>query len=146
MGLRPERIGTTSSRLAAVPSGRRDVASCDGGCARSRARGDGALLLAIPGAHVEGHDSVHDALARAVGAVVGRGRGAGKPAPEGKTILMVSSVTEALCDLARYYRSQLAGTVIAVTGSNGKTTSQSMIGHLLSSFRKGGASEKSFNN
>ena len=117
-----------------------------GVCTDSRAVADGDLFFAIPGPHFDGHDFVHDALARAVGAVVERGRWAGKPPPEGKTILMVSSVTEALCDLARYYRSQLAGTVIAVTGSNGKTTTQSMIGHLLSSFRKGGASEKSFNN
>ncbi len=112
----------------------------------SRAVADGELFFAIPGPHFDGHDFVHDALTRAVGAVVERGRWSGKPAPEGKTILMVPSVTEALCCLARYYRSQLAGTVIAVTGSNGKTTTQSMIGHLLSSFRKGGAAEKSFNN
>ena len=61
-------------------------------------------------------------------------------------VLLVNDTTEALARLARDYRASLQGRVIAVTGSNGKTTTVRMIDAVLSTRDKGSASQKSFNN
>jgi UDP-N-acetylmuramoyl-tripeptide--D-alanyl-D-alanine ligase len=55
----------------------------------------------------------------------------------------------ALGDLAAFYREHIIAdetTVIAVTGSNGKTTTKAMIHHVLSESMPGSAAPKSFNN
>ena len=61
-------------------------------------------------------------------------------------IIVVDDPIIALGQLAAYHRRQLAADVIAVTGSNGKTTTKAMIAHLLSASRKGRAAERSYNN
>ncbi len=61
----------------------------------------------------------------------------------------VDDVTVALGRLAAWYRRRVmnkATRVIAVTGSNGKTTTKRMIDHVLAGSRKGHCSPKSFNN
>jgi len=64
-------------------------------------------------------------------------------------LLVVDDTTAALGRLAAHYRRAVmpVGTVvIAVTGSNGKTTTKCMIDHVLSGSFNGHASPKSFNN
>ena len=63
--------------------------------------------------------------------------------------LVVSDTVEALGRLAAYYRQRVmhVGTVVvAVTGSNGKTTTKCMIDHVLSGSLKGRSSPRNFNN
>ncbi|MDI1290817.1 MAG: UDP-N-acetylmuramoyl-tripeptide--D-alanyl-D-alanine ligase, partial [bacterium] len=62
-------------------------------------------------------------------------------------VLLVTDTVTALMKLAAAYRRQLDGTrVIAVGGSNGKTTTVRLIDAVLSTELKGTASKKSFNN
>jgi UDP-N-acetylmuramoyl-tripeptide--D-alanyl-D-alanine ligase len=52
----------------------------------------------------------------------------------------------ALGRLAVFHRNQLSADVIAVVGSNGKTTTKAMIDHILMGRLRGRSSPKSFNN
>ncbi|MGB2987237.1 MAG: UDP-N-acetylmuramoyl-tripeptide--D-alanyl-D-alanine ligase, partial [Phycisphaerae bacterium] len=63
--------------------------------------------------------------------------------------LVVADTVEALGRLATYYRRNVmhvATVVVAVTGTNGKTTTKAMIDHVLCRSLKGRAAPKSFNN
>jgi len=74
----------------------------------------------------------------------------GQPAGAAEaTLIRVDDPVEALGRLAQYYRRAIiAGsvTVVAVTGSNGKTTTKEMIAHVLRGRWPGRAAIKSFNN
>jgi UDP-N-acetylmuramoyl-tripeptide--D-alanyl-D-alanine ligase len=119
----------------------------------------GDLFVAIPGGRFDGHDFVEQALAQGAVAAVVRtdfklpGAKAGRnrvidQLHEG-LLIRVDDTVRALGRLGRYYRRSVVGgslTVIAVTGSNGKTTTKAMIAHVLSQRWQGKASAKSFNN
>ncbi len=64
----------------------------------------------------------------------------------GGRLVAVDDTVAALGLLASHYRDGLRGKVIAVTGSNGKTTTKRMIQHILGKHFKGSCSPKSFNN
>ena len=61
-------------------------------------------------------------------------------------VIGVDDTRDALLDLGAYYRSILPVIVVAVTGSNGKTTVKRMIHHVLGQRLVGTCSPKSFNN
>ena len=92
----------------------------------------GELFAALPGERLDGHQFVTDAAARgAAGAIVLR-----PLSPEQLPIPMaqikVASVAGALAAAARVARTQFAGPVIGVAGSNGKTTVKEMTAAILS--------------
>ena len=89
---------------------------------------DGSLFFALKGANFNGNKFVNQALeAGAKYAVIDEG----EYEVEGKTIL-VDDVLGALQQLSKYHRSQLKIPVIAVTGSNGKTTTKELLNAVLS--------------
>ncbi|MCG3138184.1 MAG: UDP-N-acetylmuramoyl-tripeptide--D-alanyl-D-alanine ligase [Phycisphaerae bacterium] len=112
----------------------------------SRQVRSGDLFVAIRGERFDGHDFVETALQQgALFAVVSLSdRFAG--VPQANRVIVVPSTNAALGQLAAYHRRLLPATVIAVTGSNGKTTTKAMITHLLSATRQGRSSPKSYNN
>ena len=63
----------------------------------------------------------------------------------GKTIL-VENVLKALQELAKHHRQQFKGTVIGLTGSNGKTSSKELIRDVLASTYKTYATKGNLNN
>ena len=87
------------------------------------------LFVALPGERFEGHDFVAEAFAcGAAAAVVERELlelGADQP------LVIVEDSLRAYGQLANWYRSQFDVTVVAVTGSVGKTTTKNMIGSIL---------------
>jgi UDP-N-acetylmuramoyl-tripeptide--D-alanyl-D-alanine ligase len=120
----------------------RGGASIDSRCVE---RGD--MFFAFVGERVDGHDYV-GAAARdgAWMAVVEREIDVGC-LPKGFGVLLVESVADALVACARARRGVMDGTrVIAVTGSNGKTTTTRMIDAALGTSLVGSASARSFNN
>ncbi len=95
----------------------------------SRTISDGELFFALKGERIDGHEFLKDALKRGGGAVVDS-----KPEflPHGKVVIMVSDTLRALQDLALFWRKRLRAKVIAITGSNGKTTTKEMTYTILS--------------
>ena len=61
-------------------------------------------------------------------------------------VLYVENAIKALKSLGSYYRSQYNGKVIAITGSNGKTTTKDILAHLLSKKHKVLSNPNSENN
>lgn len=86
----------------------------------------GDVFLALPGTRVDGHDFIAAARAAgAAGALVSRK--VDDPLPQ----LVVRDVEQALQTLAAVWRQQWQGQVLALTGSNGKTTTKEMIAAIL---------------
>ncbi len=107
----------------------------------------GDVFFALHGPRFDGHQFVAQALAKgAVACVCDR---MVDVEIEPGSLLLVDDALAALGRLAKHYRHAVlpvSTVVIAVTGSNGKTTTKCMIDHILSGEFKGGASPKSFNN
>ncbi len=112
----------------------------------SRTIKPGQAFLAIAGATFDGHDYLSQA--GAAGAVLGIVERvpacALRPA---MSVLQVPDTGKALLQLAGAYRRTLETTkVVAVGGSNGKTTTTRLIAQLLACTLRGRSSPRSFNN
>ena len=106
----------------------------------SREIAAGGLFLAFPGEHVDGHDFVAAAIEQgAVAAIVTR--------PVDAPSIQVADGFAALAALARAVARRLPDTtVVAVTGSSGKTSTKDLIAQLLSRLGSTVAPPGSFNN
>ena len=103
----------------------------------------GEVFWALRGPNHEGEQFVADAFGRgAMGAVVAKD----VAVPPYQWAVCVDDTQRALDDWARWKRRQCTGTVIAVTGSAGKTTTRQMIHTVLHSRLRGTASPQNFNN
>lgn len=100
----------------------------------SRAVKPGALFFAVKGDRFDGHDFAAQAVTSgAGGVVVARGRGAGLDVGDA-ALIEVDDPVAALGALARAHRLALRDLrVVAVTGSNGKTTTKEILGAILAS-------------
>lgn len=93
----------------------------------SRAVQPGDLFVAIPGRRVDGHDFVGQAVARgAAAAMVSR-----LPVGLAPALILVEDTVAALGRLAAGWRRRLDPTVVAVTGSVGKTTTKDLTAAVL---------------
>jgi len=109
----------------------------------SREIEQGSVFWALNGPNHEGADFVDEAFQRgAAGAVVAQNT----VVPAGCWAVRVDDTHRALNDWARYRRGCCDGTVVAVTGSVGKTTTRQMIHAVLQSRLRGTASPRNFNN
>jgi len=94
----------------------------------SRTLARGALFVALRGERFDGHRFLDAARAAgAAGAIVEPRAGASAPLP----VIEVADTRRALCDLARHWRARFAPVLIAIAGSNGKTTSKEMLAAIL---------------
>ena len=137
----------------------------------SRTLAPGAAFFAIKGDTQDGHDFVAAALGRGAALAVvarhfspsprlpsgrsrpsstgyGEGRGEGQAADgDGRApLLVVDDVLAALRDLARAARARSQATIVAVTGSVGKTSTKEALALALASNGETHASAASFNN
>jgi UDP-N-acetylmuramoyl-tripeptide--D-alanyl-D-alanine ligase len=104
----------------------------------------GDLFFALKGEARDGHEFVKDAYGKgAAGAVVERVV-QGVPPEFGQ--IVVPSVLEALQKIASHVRSLTRIPVVAITGSNGKTTTKEMVAHLLATRMVVKKSPGNFNN
>ncbi|WDN88097.1 UDP-N-acetylmuramoyl-tripeptide--D-alanyl-D-alanine ligase [Desulfosarcina sp. BuS5] len=103
----------------------------------SRTLSLGDLFVAIKGQNYDGHDFIADAVeSGAAGFLVGRSDIAGdrykRWARKGLVCLAVENTIEALGDIASLNRKRTGVSVVAITGSNGKTTTKEMTASVLS--------------
>jgi UDP-N-acetylmuramoyl-tripeptide--D-alanyl-D-alanine ligase len=106
----------------------------------SRQAKAGSLFLALIGENTDGHNFCADAFSN--GAVL-----ALTTQVIEQPCVVVSDVLQAVADLAKFVRVQLADlTVIGITGSQGKTTTKDLLNYILSSAGETVAPKGSFNN
>jgi UDP-N-acetylmuramoyl-tripeptide--D-alanyl-D-alanine ligase len=123
----------TPESLAAQAEGqlrRRGGSDIAGAFIDSRSPRPGALFVPIVAAR-DGHDFLGHAIAGGAAAVlVARGR----PLPAGDvTVVEVDDTLAALSRLGARSRERVRGPVVAITGSNGKTTTRAMVEAVLAS-------------
>ncbi|MCY2929151.1 MAG: UDP-N-acetylmuramoyl-tripeptide--D-alanyl-D-alanine ligase [Planctomycetota bacterium] len=109
----------------------------------------GELFVAIKGKTTDGHAFLPAAAAAGCkAAVIRTGTDLAPRLAEKFTggLIAADDTTTALGDLAAFCRQETPATVIAVTGSNGKTTVKRMIHHILQRRMTGSASPRSYNN
>ena len=112
----------------------------------SRSLCAGDLFLALLGEHFDGHDFLSQAVFNgAMGLVVSRVDISLKKL-DVSLVIRVPDTLQAYGDLAKAHREKFDGPVIAVTGSNGKTTTKEMINSVLSVKFRVFKSEKNYNN
>lgn len=113
----------------------------------SRTVRPGELFIALPGRNFDGHDYIGVAFKKKAAAVILERVPERQPSmTEAKAIIQVESSERALIGLARRYRAGLDLRVIAITGSNGKTTTKNLIGHLLGTMLETMVAPASYNN
>ena len=88
----------------------------------------GSVFFALRGEKFDGNDFIEQALDNGAAYAVGDRAGL----PEDKRIILVDNALQSLQNLATYHRKQLNPTVIAITGTNGKTTTKELIAAALS--------------
>ena len=94
----------------------------------SRNIGRGALFVALRGERFDGHEFLGAAASRgAAAALVDRTFTGAFPLP----VVIVDDTKAALGELARRWRARFSPVLIAVTGSNGKTTVKEMVAAIL---------------
>ena len=118
-------------------------------CTDSRAVKVGEVFFAIKGEKFDGHEFISEVCAKEVGAVVLEKSRVGSlksKVPSGVGLLAVDDVRVALGKLAAAYRREFSLPVIAVGGSNGKTTTKELVASVLRQKFATLWSEASFNN
>jgi len=121
-----------------------------GVCTDTRTLKPGALFIALKGDKFDGHDYLVQAQTKRAGAAIVEIKWAKENAKKIKKfkipVVGVGSCVTALQRIAKVHRKKFKIPIIAVTGSNGKTTTKEMIALLLESRFKVLKSKKSFNN
>jgi UDP-N-acetylmuramoyl-tripeptide--D-alanyl-D-alanine ligase len=102
-----------------------------------------SAFFAIKGDRLDGHQFLIQALNTGRGAVVSQ---VPENVPADKAIVRVADTTIALQNLARSIRERYPFTLIAITGSAGKTTTKEMIATLVASEKRTFKSWGNFNN
>ena len=90
----------------------------------------GAVFVALKGERLDGHAFAGAAVRRGAACVVAH-RGLPKATVRGATVVRVPDTLTALGDMAHYRREKFAPKVLAITGSNGKTTTKEMVAAIL---------------
>ncbi|HHR85813.1 MAG TPA: hypothetical protein ENL23_05645, partial [Candidatus Acetothermia bacterium] len=122
----------TPQQIAEIVRGR-ILKGCDARVARvihdSRRIEPGDLFIAIKGERTDGHAFLAQAFERgACGAIISDEKAVRENA---RNLILVDDVIVALHALATAWRRQMSATFVGVTGTCGKTTTRSLLYHLL---------------
>lgn len=140
-------IPLTLAQLADVVGGELDAAS-DGArqvtsvAIDSREAQHGSVFVALPGERVDGHDYIDAAMDAGATGYLHR-EGFVSDLPGG---ISVDDPADALLGLGLWIREEVAPTVVAITGSNGKTTTKDLIAAAVGAGRSVVATAGSQNN
>ena len=102
------------------------------------------MFFALDGVFRDGHDYIKDAYEKGVRHFVVSKTGFTEDYPDAHAIV-VDDTLEALQFLAKHHRSKFSCEVVAITGSNGKTTVKEWLSHLLNKQFTVAKSPKSYN-
>jgi UDP-N-acetylmuramoyl-tripeptide--D-alanyl-D-alanine ligase len=114
-------------------------------CTDSRQAQPGDLFVALEGEKFDGHAFVSEVAAKGVGAVIVSREKASRTLSR-CAVIAVPDTRAALGQLAAQYRREFKLPIIAVAGSNGKTTAKELIASVLRQKFNTLWSEASFNN
>jgi UDP-N-acetylmuramoyl-tripeptide--D-alanyl-D-alanine ligase len=107
----------------------------------------GDLFVPLRGDRYDGHDFLHDLPGRRVTACLCNQNWLRLNTPDASiSYIAVPNTLRALGDLAAAYRKRFALTMIAVTGSNGKTTTKEMLAAILNKVDQGLKTSGNLNN
>ena len=113
-------------------------------CTDTRDLKPDSLFVALKGDRFDAHEFLEVAAAGgAIAAIVSR---VPEKVPKGMRLLIVPDTRAALGKLAKHVRATLRAKVVAVAGSNGKTSTKYLIDSVLGEKLKGSMSPRSFNN
>jgi len=101
----------------------------------------GSIFFALKGSNYDGNSFAHQALQLGASFAV-----VSDPALKGDQLIYVEDTLQALQLLANYHRRQFNLPVLAITGSNGKTTTKELITSVLSGKYKVHATAGNLNN
>ncbi len=120
-----EAAAWTGGRLSSAEAGTESLSAVS---TDTRTLAPGSLFVAIRGPRHDAHDHLADAVANGAAALLVERM----PTDAVKVpTLLVDDTTRALGALAAGHRRRFAGPVIAITGSNGKTTTKEMCASIL---------------
>ncbi|WP_040853137.1 UDP-N-acetylmuramoyl-tripeptide--D-alanyl-D-alanine ligase [Nitrosospira lacus] len=97
----------------------------------SRTVGSGDLFVALTGEKFDGHDFLADVTKKGAAAAMVCLESAAESRASGIPLILVENTRLGLGQLAAHWRSGFSIPVVAVTGSNGKTTVKEMIASIL---------------
>lgn len=141
-------IGEVGEILGSVPEGDPEfrLTPVNGVEIDSRRVKKGDLFFAVKGDRHDGHDYIESAFENgAVAAVVSGAEASARNLRKDRLIPVVDTVFS-LGELACRYRKKFDAEIIAVTGSNGKTTVKNLIYEILRAHGPTLKSEKNYNN
>ena len=101
------------------------LCSVDGITTDSRLVKKNDLFLAIKGEHFDGSDFIDQALSNGASYVISQST------YENKNVFTVENLLEFIGNICSIWMNNFQGKTIAVTGSNGKTTTKDLISHVL---------------
>src|SRR5579863_6500175 len=141
LSIRQVRQVVGGKALSAIPA---DAPRVQAVCTDTRRMERGSLFIALRGDHHNAHKFLPDAAAGgAVAALVEQ------PPPQSLPNVLLIEVTDtraAMGKLANHCRKEMKAKVIAVAGSNGKTSTKHLIDAALCGKLRGSISPKSWNN
>jgi len=110
----------------------------------SRQCAPGNLFVALQGENFDGHHFLDQAIQKgAAGLLIHRRP---EKTPHDLPVILAPDTLQALGDLAHFWRRRFSPTIIAITGSSGKTTTKEMAAAILESGRNILKTEGNFNN
>lgn len=98
--------------------------------ADSRKAHNGCLFVALTGARADGHDFYQQALARGAQALM-----VTKPGAYGCPYILVEDTVQSLAMLAKAYLARTSASIVAITGSVGKTSTKEMTAAAIAAQR-----------
>lgn len=128
-----------------IGDGHAGVAGVSGVSTDTRDDLRGALFVALRGDRFDAHEFLDRAVAGGASALL-IDRAAHARPPSNVPLLLVDDTLRALGDLAAFHRARIGVPAIALTGSNGKTTTKEMIASIMGASRRVLKTEGNLNN
>ena len=123
-----------------------DNFNCSGISTDTRTLKKGEIFIALTGESSDGHSRINDAFSQGASAAIVSEEWVKQNTGISYPLITVQNTLHALGKLANYHRKRFNIPVIAIGGSNGKTTTKNITAHLLSQKYRLLSTHENFNN